>query len=72
MDDKIQTSQQRAGEHHLVEGDGGASAPAIQYGTDQASPAGVTEPVKGEISQLPNPFTTSQQRSGELSLTEGK
>jgi len=72
MDDKIQTSQQRAGEHHLVEGDSGASAPAVQYGTDQASPGGVTEPVKGEIKQIPDPFTTSQQRKGELSLPEGR
>lgn len=38
----------------------GASAPAVQYATDSASPAGVTEPVKGEIKKI-DAMATSQQ-----------
>lgn len=67
MDDKIQTSQQAKGEHHLTEGDaGGATTGPNAYGTDQA-PTGVS--TKTATSQE-NQLKTTQQIKGEFSLSE--
>lgn len=71
MDDKIQTSQQQNGEHHLAEGQGNeAVAPDVQYGTETSgAPGPVTQPIKGEITQIDG-LSTSQQRAGEVSVCE--
>lgn len=56
-DNSIQTSQQKAGEHHLAEGkDGGAVTVDSR----------VDEPTPGN----PNDLKTSQQAAGEMSVPE--
>lgn len=67
MQTDIQTSQQKAGEHHLAEGGGGGGhAGPNQYGTDSA-PTGLS--TKTAMSQ-DNQLKTTQQIKGEYSLPE--
>jgi len=72
MDTKIETTQQAKGEHHLAEGDTASAVPATQYTTEsQGAPGPVTQPIKGEITQIDG-LQTSQQKAGEFSLCEGE
>ncbi len=72
MDTKIETTQQARGEHHLTEGDTASSVPATQYGSETSgAPGPVTQPIKGEITQIDG-LQTSQQKAGEFSLCEGQ
>ncbi len=62
MDDKIKTSQDI---WSGVDGQDSATAPAVQYGTETSgAPGPVTQPMKGESSQIDG-LSTSQQRADE-------
>lgn len=61
VDDTLQTSQQKAGEHHLSEGEGGGAGPSdTQYGSEDAPRKAASDP-----------FQTSANLQGTLSLPEG-
>lgn len=63
---KIETSQQRAGEHHLAEGPSDGSGSMESYGSE-GSPSGVTTD-----SATKSPFKTTANLRGDLSLAEGE
>lgn len=71
MDENFQTSQQKAGEHHLTEGQNSAGAPAVQYGSEGSAPGAVTEPIKGESIKM-EAMETSQQKNDEHDKPEGE
>jgi hypothetical protein len=63
----IQTSQQRAGEHHLAEGSGGgATSGPNAFGSDKA-PTGLST---STAMSMENQLKTTQQVKNEFSLGE--
>lgn len=67
MDDNFKTSQK---DFSLSEGQNSAGAPAVQYGEESSgAPSAVTQPVKGEITQI-DAMQTSQQKAGDHATAE--
>ncbi len=68
-DDNFKTSQDI---WSLTEGQGGAGAPAVQYGSETSgAPGPVTEPVKGEIKKI-DVSQTSQQKEADHATSESE